>query len=58
MGRPKLGISDLTDSNVDLFMYLIEGNRFGIRKVRRLNWALATKRGQYNSLEGTRFKLF
>ena len=25
MGRPKLGISDLTDSNVDLFMYLMKG---------------------------------
>ena len=40
MGRPKLDMTDLIDSNVDLFMYLIEGLRFGAWKVRRLNWAL------------------
>ena len=40
MGRPKLDMTDLIDSNVDLFMYLIEGIRFGAWKVRRLNWAL------------------
>ena len=27
------------NTNVDLFMYLIEGNRFGTRKDRRFNWA-------------------
>ena len=29
MGRPKLDITDVIDSNVDLFVYLIEGIRFG-----------------------------
>ena len=29
MGRPKLDISDLIHSNVDLFMYLVEGIKFG-----------------------------
>ena len=28
-GRRKLDMSDLIDSNVDLFVYLIEGIRFG-----------------------------
>ena len=28
-GRRKLDMSDLIDSNADLFMYLIEGIRFG-----------------------------
>ena len=37
-GRRKLDMSDLIDSNVDLFMYLIEGIRFGTWKVRRFNW--------------------
>ena len=31
---------DLIDSNIDLFMYLIGGIRFGKWKDRRLNWAL------------------
>ena len=39
-GPPKLNMSNLIDSNVDLFMYLIEGIRFGTRKDRRMNWAL------------------
>ena len=30
------------DLNVDLFMYLIEGIRFGKCKVRRMNWTLAS----------------
>ena len=33
-------MSNLIDSNVDLFVYLIEGIRFGTWKDRRLNWAL------------------
>ena len=40
MDPPKLNMSNLIDSNVDLFMYLIEGIRFGTRKDRRMNWAL------------------
>ena len=35
-------MSNLIDSNVDLFMYLIKGIGFGTWKVRRLNWALVT----------------
>ena len=35
-----LDMSDLIDSNVDLFMYLIEGSRFGTWKDRCLNCAL------------------
>ena len=35
-----LNMSDLITSNVDLFMFLIEGIRIGTWKVRRLNWAL------------------
>ena len=42
MGRPKLDISDLIDSNVDLFTYLIERIRLGTWKVRRLNLALGS----------------
>ena len=41
MGRSTLDTSKLI-SNVDLFMYLIEGIRFGTWKNRRLNWALLT----------------
>ena len=33
-------MSDLIDSNIDLFMYLIVGIRFGTWKDKRLNWAL------------------
>ena len=40
MGSPKLNMSDLIASNVDLFMFLIEGIRIGTWKLRRLNWAL------------------
>ena len=35
-------MSDLIDWNVDLFMFLIEGIRFGTQKVWQLNLALAT----------------
>ena len=38
-GSTQIRYSDLIDSNVDLFMYLIEGIRFGTWKVRRLNRA-------------------
>ena len=38
--RPKLDMSDLIDSNIDLFMYLIVGIRFGTWKDKHLNWAL------------------
>ena len=31
--KPKLDMSDWTDLNVDLFMYLIEGSRFGTWKL-------------------------
>ena len=41
MDRPKLDIPNLI-SNVDLFMYLIKGIRFGTWKDRGLNWALLT----------------
>ena len=34
----KLDMTDLIDSNIDLFMYLIEGNKSGTWKARRLNW--------------------
>ena len=37
MGRPNLDMSNLVDSNVDLFMYLIEGIRVDEWKVRRLS---------------------
>ena len=30
----------LTDSHAEIYMYLIQGIRFGSWKVRRLNWAL------------------
>ena len=33
-------MSDLIDSNVDLFMFLIEGIRFGTQKVWQLNFEL------------------
>ena len=39
MGRPKLDMLDLIDSNVDLFMYLIVGIGFGTWKYWHLNWA-------------------
>ena len=38
MGRPNLDISNLVDSNVDLFMYLFEGIGVGKWKFRRLSW--------------------
>ena len=38
MGRPNLDMSNLVDSNVDLFMYLIEGIGVGKWKVQRLSW--------------------
>ena len=41
-GRPKLDMSDLIDSNVDVFMYLIERIRLSTCKVRRLNLALGS----------------
>ena len=40
MGRPKLDISDLIDSNVDLFIYLIEGIRIGTWKIQRFELGL------------------
>ena len=46
MGRPKLdmSIANLTiDLNVDLFMYLIKGIRFGSWKDQRFSWALQIK---------------
>ena len=39
MGQPKLDVLDLTDSNVNLFMYLLDGISFGTWNDRRLNWA-------------------
>ena len=45
MGRHKLDTSNLIDSNVDLFMYLIEGIRLGTRKDRPLIWALVISDG-------------
>ena len=38
-GRPKLDVLDFIDSNVNLFIYLIEGIRFVTWEVRCLNWA-------------------
>ena len=45
MGRHKLDTSNLIDSNVNLFMYLIERIRFGTWKDRPLIWALITSYG-------------
>ena len=39
MGWPNLDMLDLNYSNVDLFMYLIEGIRIGTWKVQHLIWA-------------------
>ena len=33
MGRPKVDMLDLIDSNINLFMYLTEGIRFGTWKI-------------------------
>ena len=38
-------MSNLIDPNVDLFMYLIEGIRFGTWKDRPLIWALVMSDG-------------
>ena len=35
----QMQVAVLTDSDAELFMYLIQGIRFGSWKVRRLNWA-------------------
>ena len=43
------------DSNVDLFMYLIEGIRFGTWKVRHLNWTKYTRRLHINHLIENKF---
>ena len=43
LGRPKLHLSNLIDSNVAPHMYFIRGMRFDTWKVRRLNRALLRK---------------
>ena len=44
LSRSKLKQPFSTDSDADLFMYLIQAIRFGSWKVRRLNWALVVDR--------------
>lgn len=44
MDRPKLNISDFVDSNIDLFMYLTEGIRFGTWKVKSYIFTPGCKR--------------